>query len=955
MPTLGIDVVARIAQAVDAVETLSRKTQNSVRGMERSFSALNKVLGTVGLAFGAQQLASFVSTAVQGVAQLDRVSQETGFAAETLGVLKVAAYQADLSFEELTGGLVKFNKHVAEGGEVFQALGIDMANLKTPEAKLLALAKRFAELEAGENKTALAMAAFGRSGASMISFLNDLGEGLDKAAERAKRLGFDFSKEGVDAAKRYEESLKDLKLAGEALAITLGNDVIPKVVLFIGELLKGREIFGSFAAAMLHIGVSIDPFNTLTENLTEAREELDKLNKDLAQTKASLGSVDDTPSSDAGLPGRTRAQLERRRAIVLGQIEFLKFKQQQDALAQSRDARGRELLDPRDFQARAQSSKEAAPSLRGEDLRGIETKARLQVRLAAAKQEAQQLEQIEDIHFARAEKAIRDHFDTRTRIAQNAYRVEIEALEDAIATQNQALKKATTEKDKAPINAELIKLRGERDRLIQSGKDVGILNAERATDAEKELEDRTIETNAALQEQEGFLVGSAQKLRETNKALRERQEIVQAIASGQLPKSAAVDLDRAREQADATKELTQALFAEDTARKRVDAELLIAESRRIESGNSYAAEKKFIDATIQAHVAYALILHKEAQALDDRAKKLGEGPERERLQAEAALKRAQAEQHSAVSSPAALAHQDFLDQLTQTDRLLERQAIAEEEINLKRESGFSTETEHLRALDQKRRESVAQLRKEYDVLKAKADLSKDPADAIAAERVRIALEQLAATSNQVALRTQLLFEDAFIDPFEDFVLGVKNADEALKSFFQNIASSMLRIASQELGKKLFRSLFANDTASGEKGLFSLFGIFGSLGGGGAASGGVGSSTGVVIESANGNIITPQGPLKLERFARGGIATRPMLSLVGEGSMNEAIIPLPDGRSVPVQVRGSGGTRVQAGPSAITKLQPVSAPAVTLQLHPSAMQMTLRDWFEGEMARQLATR
>ena len=35
---------------------------------------------------------------------------------------------------------------------------------------------------------------------------------------------------------------------------------------------------------------------------------------------------------------------------------------------------------------------------------------------------------------------------------------------------------------------------------------------------------------------------------------------------------------------------------------------------------------------------------------------------------------------------------------------------------------------------------------------------------------------------------------------------------------------------------------------------------------------------------------------------------PTLGLVGEGKYNEAIVPLPDGKSIPVQMRGGGGLR-----------------------------------------------
>jgi len=40
------------------------------------------------------------------------------------------------------------------------------------------------------------------------------------------------------------------------------------------------------------------------------------------------------------------------------------------------------------------------------------------------------------------------------------------------------------------------------------------------------------------------------------------------------------------------------------------------------------------------------------------------------------------------------------------------------------------------------------------------------------------------------------------------------------------------------------------------------------------------------------------------FANGGMVNQPTLGLVGEGAYNEAIVPLPDGRSIPVMQTGN---------------------------------------------------
>jgi len=50
-------------------------------------------------------------------------------------------------------------------------------------------------------------------------------------------------------------------------------------------------------------------------------------------------------------------------------------------------------------------------------------------------------------------------------------------------------------------------------------------------------------------------------------------------------------------------------------------------------------------------------------------------------------------------------------------------------------------------------------------------------------------------------------------------------------------------------------------------------------------------------------------LPLHKYARGGIANSPQIAMFGEGSKNEAYVPLPDNRSIPVTLKGSQGTSI----------------------------------------------
>ncbi len=86
-----------------------------------------------------------------------------------------------------------------------------------------------------------------------------------------------------------------------------------------------------------------------------------------------------------------------------------------------------------------------------------------------------------------------------------------------------------------------------------------------------------------------------------------------------------------------------------------------------------------------------------------------------------------------------------------------------------------------------------------------------------------------------------------------------------------------------------------------------------LGGGGLAKGGtITGGTGGFVPLANGGVL--QGGLgramPMKGYATGGpIVDRPHIALIGEGDHNEAVVPLPDGRSIPVQMDGGGGANV----------------------------------------------
>lgn len=118
---------------------------------------------------------------------------------------------------------------------------------------------------------------------------------------------------------------------------------------------------------------------------------------------------------------------------------------------------------------------------------------------------------------------------------------------------------------------------------------------------------------------------------------------------------------------------------------------------------------------------------------------------------------------------------------------------------------------------------------------------------------------------------------------------------------------------------VFASMGASSTSS--KGRWLNFGMSmvsaatsvwaGSLASGGGSGGSVGA-----VAHANGGVFGPNGVVPLKTYSKGGIATTPQLALFGEGRDNEAYVPLPDGRSIPVTMTGNIGGGGTIAPVAI---------------------------------------
>jgi hypothetical protein len=162
------------------------------------------------------------------------------------------------------------------------------------------------------------------------------------------------------------------------------------------------------------------------------------------------------------------------------------------------------------------------------------------------------------------------------------------------------------------------------------------------------------------------------------------------------------------------------------------------------------------------------------------------------------------------------------------------------------------------------------------------------------------------------------------DAFVDFALtGKASFTDLTDSILADLARLLVQ---QNVTDPLFKAISAGAKSEGGLG-GGLGSIFSGVGDYISDNGGLIGAARTFFGFANGGIMTPYGPMKLNAYAGGGIVNSPQMYVAGEGSMNEAIIPLPDGRSVPVTMTGGGMGDVNVEVNVINQGQPANARVV----------------------------
>lgn len=201
---------------------------------------LTRFSGALGVAGAVAGLTAIVKSAFDAGDELNKMSQRTGVAVETLSTFKLAAKLSDVSLEDLGKALVKFDvatsKATTGSKELqasFKAVGLSLADLKnlSTEEKILKTSDAFSNMADGADKTRIAVDIFGKAGANMIPMLNMGSEAIEK-------LGVKMSAEFAARAEAFNDSITLMGEKTKIFTATAVGPLLPTLQEIMNALLK---------------------------------------------------------------------------------------------------------------------------------------------------------------------------------------------------------------------------------------------------------------------------------------------------------------------------------------------------------------------------------------------------------------------------------------------------------------------------------------------------------------------------------------------------------------------------------------------------------------------------------------------------------------------------------------------------------------------------------------------
>lgn len=228
--TLTLDLVARIGGYTQGLDKAEREAKKRAQAIERAFDNAANIATAALASIGTAGVAAFaaLNQQVQNIADFKDLEETTGASAESLASLSIAAAVAGTSVDEIASASLKLTKSLTgvddeskAAGAALTALGLSIEEFKAldPVERVDALTEAFSKFEDGSEKSAVAMALFGKTGAEQLKVF--------KALEEQGGRNVVLTQQQIEQADAYADAQSKLKAEFQQFAQLQAAQVIP--------------------------------------------------------------------------------------------------------------------------------------------------------------------------------------------------------------------------------------------------------------------------------------------------------------------------------------------------------------------------------------------------------------------------------------------------------------------------------------------------------------------------------------------------------------------------------------------------------------------------------------------------------------------------------------------------------------------------------------------------------
>ena len=232
--SLEIELLANMARLQADIQKATTTVRGGLGAIDNAVSATKRGLAGLGIGLSGAMFVSWIKGAIDAADAMNKLTQRTGLAAETLSQMQYAAKLADVSHEGLNTAIKKLNISVAQGlaGDkekvaLFKQLGITTADLgRGTESVMLKMADAYARSRDGAGKVAVGNGLMGKTADEMIPFLNAGGDAIRAMMKEADALGLTISTEFAAKAEEFNDNLSRITSIGQKLGLMFASDFV---------------------------------------------------------------------------------------------------------------------------------------------------------------------------------------------------------------------------------------------------------------------------------------------------------------------------------------------------------------------------------------------------------------------------------------------------------------------------------------------------------------------------------------------------------------------------------------------------------------------------------------------------------------------------------------------------------------------------------------------------------